>query len=322
MMAYLPECYALILGLALLLYGLLDGFDLGVGMLLPGLKSPAERQLALYSISPFWDGNETWMILAAGLLYAVFPKVYSQLLPLFYLPIFIMLAGLIFRGVAFEFCQKNQQHRRAWEHVFTLGSLLATLCQGWIIGSALSYGQSSRAYTLLFGFICAISLICANLLLGASWLLIKMPESSHQFLQKRLKRLIKLFSVCIVLLTVAAPWLNHAIASKWSANPVVPLVLTLLAFYNLSLAKRSLPAASHKTFLWLVSTISCCLLNLASSVWPYILPGYLTIRQAAADPQALRFLSIGVVLLLPMVLLYTGYAYYIFRGKVQLTDSY
>lgn len=324
MSSYLPEYFAVLLGFALLLYGLLDGFDLGVGILLPGLRSETERQLAMNSIAPFWDGNQTWMILAAGLLYGVFPKIYSRALPLFYLPVFIMLVGLIFRGVAFEFCQKNQQHQHYWQQVFSLASLITTLCQGLIVGLAMTQSATFGQRTVIFWLLTTAGMVAAHLLLGASWLLLKGPESLHPQLKKWVSQLIPVTGLIISLLIFTTPWVNHFIAAKWVMAPFVPMLLSLLACYGLLLAQRSLTAQqkAYQTFLWLAASFSCCLLNLASSVWPYILPGFLTIREAAADPQALRFLSIGVLMLLPVLLGYTAYAYYTFRGKVQLTEGY
>ncbi|MDE1714792.1 cytochrome d ubiquinol oxidase subunit II (plasmid) [Chromobacterium amazonense] len=324
---YLPAIFAGLMALAMLVYVILDGFDLGVGILLP-LATDDEKDVMVSSIGPFWDANETWLVLGAGLLLVAFPVAHGVVFGALYLPVLAMLVGLILRGVAFDFRVKAQDpHKPWWNAAFAGGSLLAALAQGVMLGRFLT-GFAEGATAWLFALVVGAGLALAYALLGACWLVMK----THGKLQAKAiiwaEYALYGAGLAVLAVSVVTPLANPGIAAKWFALPqfllLLPLPLGSLALFILlwlslpRLARRQ--AAGNDSFCWLpfAASVGIVLLSfwgLAYSVFPQMVIGRMTIWQAAADPEALWVILWGAVVVLPCIIGYTAFAYRVFWGK-------
>ncbi|AUH49891.1 cytochrome BD ubiquinol oxidase subunit II [Chromobacterium sp. ATCC 53434] len=324
---YLPAIFAGLMALAMLVYVVLDGFDLGVGILLP-LAGDEEKDVMVGSIGPFWDANETWLVLGAGLLLVAFPVAHGVVFGALYLPVLVMLVGLILRGVAFDFRVKAQDpHKPWWNAAFAGGSLLAALAQGVMLGRYLT-GFADGAVAWAFALVVGAGLALAYALLGACWLVMK----THGALQARAvvwaERALYGAGLAVLAVSVVTPLANPGIAAKWFALPqfllLLPLPLGSLALFVLlwlslpRLARRQ--AAGNDSFCWLpfAASVGIVLLSfwgLAYSVFPQMVIGKMTIWQAAADPEALWVILWGAIVVLPCIIGYTAFAYRVFWGK-------
>ncbi len=320
-----------VIGFSIIMYVLLDGFDLGIGILFLLNRNTLDRQVMLNSIAPIWDGNETWLVLGGTGLFAAFPKAYALLLPVLYLPIIFLLIGLVLRGIAFEFRFKAHARQYLWDWTFALGSLLATCMQGFILGNFvrgfphLTYLQAGNSMYLdlnVFNFITMLGLVCGYALLGATWLIIKTETKLQIWCRKIATRLAAAVMIFIVLVSILTPWQIPQVAERWFTWPnliylsPIPLytgALCLTLFW--SLLKRN-------TYLPFLSSIGLFLLSfigLGVGIWPYIIPRIMTIWEAASPPESQLFMLTGVLLLLPLILIYTVHACWVFRGKVSGT---
>lgn len=330
----LPLVWASILALGVFMYVLLDGFDLGVGILFPLGETDAERDVMMNSVAPVWDGNETWLVLGGGGLLAVFPLAYAVIMPALYFPVLLMLIALIFRGVAFEFRFKAPPRRRwLWDHSFNLGSVVATFSQGLVLGGFLQgfevagrdFAGGPFDWLSPFTVFVGLALICGYALLGATWLIIKTEGE----LQERFYRLARPLLLGVVLFIVAVsvwtPLKHPAIAERWFSWPnllylsPVPIVTALVALLLLRALRRRREA---QPFVLSLALFLLCYLGLGISLWPYAAPPSITIWDAASDPSSQLFLLVGTLFLLPFILFYTGYAYFVFRGKVREGEGY
>ncbi|MES2662340.1 MAG: cytochrome d ubiquinol oxidase subunit II [Pseudomonadota bacterium] len=322
----LPTLWAFIIVFAIFAYVVMDGFDLGIGILFPLFTVGKERDSAMNSIAPFWDGNETWLILGGGGLLAAFPLAYSIILPALYAPIMAMLLALVFRGVAFEFRWRDPAHRKYWDVAFTSGSIIATLAQGITLGALLQgISVQGREYSggwwdwfTPFSILIGVSLVIGYALLGATWLIMKteVPFQNHCF------KLAKLFGaltiICMASVSIASPFVNDAYYKNWFSMPQilftaqVPLLVTIASFaFFWSLKKRR----EYQPFFIALILFTLGLIGLGISIFPFVVPGAITIWQAAAPDKSLNFMLVGATILIPIILLYTGYAYWVFRGK-------
>ncbi|HEX2891342.1 cytochrome d ubiquinol oxidase subunit II [Vineibacter terrae] len=325
--------WAGVIAFAVLAYVILDGFDLGIGILFPAMKDPQERDTAIDSIAPVWDGNETWLVLGGGGLFAVFPLAYAVVLPALYMPITLMLLALVFRGVAFEFRHRTVRGRRFWDGAFAGGSMVAALCQGIALG-ALVQGIhiEGRAYAggwwdwlTPFSILTGLALIAGYALLGATWLISKTQDD----LQARCFRWALPLGAAmlgfIVAVSLATPLLNPAYAERWFAWPAVlyaaPVPL-LVAAVSLAFWRAIRRRAERLPFLLALALFLLSYVGLGISLYPHIVPPSLTIWDAAAPESSLKFLLAGGAILLPIILAYTGYAYWVFRGKVTPGSGY
>ncbi|WP_423142376.1 cytochrome d ubiquinol oxidase subunit II [Parablastomonas sp. CN1-191] len=321
-----------LIAFAVLLYVVLDGFDLGIGILLPALADGEERDQALNSVAPVWDGNETWLVMGGALLFAAFPLAYALVLPATYPLIIAMLLALVFRGTGFEFRWRDPRHRRFWDFAVTSGSFVAALAQGIILG-ALIQGVSVRdrayaggwldwlsPYSLLTG----LGVVCGYVLLGACWLALK-AEGKAEDHGYRIARLAA-FAVAALMIAVslATPFLFPQYYQRWFSTPslwfVAPVpVLTGLAFVVLlgALAKRR----PGKAFLAALALFLLGMAGLGISIFPAIVPPSVSIWDAAAPERSQHFVLVGALFIVPILLAYTGWAYWVFRGKVG-TDGY
>jgi cytochrome d ubiquinol oxidase subunit II len=323
----LPLLASCIMALAVFLYVLLDGFDLGVGILFPFAPSKDCRDKMMNSIAPFWDGNETWLVLGGGLLFSAFPLAYAILLPAFYIPLILMLLGLIFRGVAFEFRFKEQGKMHIlWDYSFHLGSVCATFFQGILLGAFVSgvttqgraFGGGSFDWLNGFSVLTGIALVFGYSLLGATWLLMKTDHKTQEWARKIAFRSLFYVVFFLGIVSLWVPFLNETIFTRWFSLPnffyflPIPL-LTGLSF--LGLYKSLLKKQEIQPFFIVLAIFSLGYLGLGISLWPWIVPYHISIWDAAAGAKSLSLLLMAVVILLPVILGYTAYAYYVFRGK-------
>jgi cytochrome d ubiquinol oxidase subunit II len=330
----LPLIWYALIALAVFLYVLLDGFDLGVGILFPFAPSDQCRDRMMNSIAPFWDGNETWLVLGGGGLFAAFPLAYAVLMPALYIPVLLMLQGLIFRGVAFEFRFKAAgKSRRVWDYAFHFGSLLATFMQGAILGAIVlgvkvegrSFAGSAFDWLNAYSVMTGIALIFGYALIGAAWLVMKTDEATQDWARKCASYALGYVGLFLAIVSISMPVMNVDIRILWFSFPnlffllpipTASLVLFIMIWRDLHKGRESRP------FFLSIGVFLTAYLGLGISLWPWIVPFEITFRQAAAAPPSQSLLLIGTVILLPVVLAYTGYCYYIFRGKASREAGY
>jgi cytochrome d ubiquinol oxidase subunit II len=318
----LPLIFMALMGLSMLVYVVSDGYDLGVGMLMHR-ATPAEKDVLIASIGPFWDANETWLVLGIGILLVAFPKAHGVVLGELYLPVALMLIGLILRGVAFDFRVKAHSARKPmWDRLFFAGSMLASLAQGWMLGRYVSGFGSGWNYPL-FAAAIAIALPMAYVLLGACWLIMKTEGD----LQRRAVAWAKIawppMVTGLVLISMATPWVSATVRARWFALPelialsAIPLMcgVALLAVRALLNTRQVLGAISWLPFVLLIIVFVLSFLGLAYSIYPYVVIDRLTIWQAASGAASLKFILVGVCIAVPAIAGYTVFSYRVFRGK-------
>lgn len=315
--------FAGLMGLSILIYVVLDGFDLGVGVLFP-FAAPADRDMMIGSIGPFWDANETWLVLAVGLLLVAFPTAHGVVLSALYLPVAVMLIGLILRGVAFEFRAKAPAARRPlWDKVFAAGSLTTTLAQGYMLGVYI-LGLAFDAGAILFGVLTAVCLTAGYAFIGAAWLIFKaegpLQARAVAWAKRALIGLVLGFGV----ISLASPLASARIFDKWFAWPEIaylapaPILAALLVFWiwrTLETLPRPGDVRAWAPFAGGVGLFVLSFAGLAYSFYPYVVPEKMTIFDAASAPESLAIILAGVVVVLPAILGYTALAYWVFRGK-------
>jgi cytochrome d ubiquinol oxidase subunit II len=318
----LPVIFMGLLGISMLVYVVLDGFDLGVGLLMHR-ADPAEQNVMVASIGPFWDANETWLVLGVGILLIAFPKAHGMVLTALYLPATLMLMGLILRGVAFDFRTKaRDQHQRLWNRLFFAGSTLAALCQGWMLGHYITGLENSWAHHA-FAAVIALALAAAYALLGATWLIMKTEGE----LQHKAIRWAKIAWPPVVLgmgaISLATPVVSPIVRDRWFALPefiaLLPIpLMTAIALGTLRVllnARRTREDLCWLPFALLIGVFVLGFLGLAYSIYPYVVIDKLTLWQAASSPAALKVILVGVVITVPAIAAYTVFAYRVFRGK-------
>jgi cytochrome d ubiquinol oxidase subunit II len=329
----LVPIWTAILAAAVFFYVALDGFDLGVGMLYNFAPNRNARDLVMNSIAPIWDGNETWLVLGSIGLFAAFPVAFAIIIPAVYFPILLMLLALIFRGVAFEFRYRDAEHRTFWDYGFAAGSALAAFAQGVVLGSFVQgfhvegrqfVGNSFDCFTP-FAVFCGLALIFGYGLLGAGWLVIKTEGTLQDWARALGRRCLIGTAVAVAIVSLWTPVLDAHIAARWFSWPnvlwlaPVPLLTAGLIWY----AWRSLNNASeYAPFVAALGLFVMSYLGIAISLWPMIVPGHFTLDQAAASESTQAFLLIGTLILLPVILLYTSWSYWVFRGKVRSDIGY
>ncbi len=331
----LPLIWAVLIAFAVLAYVVLDGFDLGVGILFAVEREDEARGVMLNSVAPVWDGNETWLILGGGGLFAVFPTAYAVIMPALYPAIIAMLLALVFRGVAFEFRYRatSVRGRRGWDAAFALGSTAAAFCQGLALGGLVqgikvvhdAYAGGWFDWLTGFTLLCGIAVVAGYALLGATWLVWR-TEGALQFRARRHARALAAAVLgLIVVVSLWTPMLSPAFSRRWFSWPgilltsPVPILVALLAWgFWRAMSRRQERAPFFCVIGWFV----LCYLGLGISLWPEIVPPSLTIWQAAAPPASQAFLLVGALVLVPLILAYTGYAYWVFRGKVHAGTHY
>ncbi len=352
----LPLIFAGLLAFIIMMYVILDGFDLGIGILFPFTHTEEERDQMMNSVAPIWDGNETWLVFGGAMLYGAFPAVYGQILPLLYMPIMMMLIALIFRGVSFEFRFKANRSKSIWNWSFAIGSITAAFFQGIILGCFIESLNPDKPVMLNhidwltpFSLMTAIALVCGYGLLGATWTVIKSEGDLQKKMSHYAQGLLILIGFFLVIVSIWTPAHNPAIFQRWYSVPNIlylaplPLITTLmmvLTWHNLSkvsLAHATPPTTSihgfespssalylsqakrheKKPFIYSIAIFICSYLGIGISCFPYMIPNQLTIWQGAAPDSTLRFILVGVAVMLPILFAYTLYAYHVFRGKTK-----
>ena len=330
----LPLIWAIIIIFGIMMYVVMDGFDLGIGILFLFIKGEKDRDVMMNTVAPVWDGNETWLVLGGAALFGAFPLAYSVVLSALYLPLILMLMGLIFRGVAFEFRFKARPEKRhIWDKSFIGGSLVATFFQGVALGAFIDglpvvnrqYAGGGLDWLSPFTVFCGIALIVAYALLGCTWLIMKTEGE----LQERMHKLGRPLALAVLaLMGVVSLWtpLAHTdIAARWFTLPnlfwFLPVpILVLVTMYGL--IKAIARKAHYTPFLLTLVLIFLGYSGLGISLWPNIIPPSISIWDAAAPPQSQGFMLVGTLFIIPFILGYTFWSYYVFRGKVTHEDGY
>lgn len=330
---WLPIVWAAILGVAVALYVILDGFDLGIGILFPFEPQESRRDMMMNSVAPFWDGNETWLILGGGGLFVAFPLAYGVIMPALYLPIILMLLGLVFRGVAFEFRWAAKPKHEPWDTAFAAGSIVAAFMQGVVLGGFLqgidvqnnAFAGGALDWLAPFPLFTGLSLVAGYALLGSTWLILKTEGPLAEEARARAKWLLLIVLVMMAVISLWTPLAFERIADRWFTWPnilylaPVPLVTAIAAamcWYGLHSKREAMP------FLSAIALFLLGFLGLAISNVPYMVPPTLTFWDAAAVPESQIFMLIGVLIMLPLILGYTVFVYWTFRGKVREGEGY
>jgi len=329
----LVPIWTVILALGVFLYVALDGFDLGVGVLYAFAPTREDRNLVMNSIAPVWDGNETWLVLGVVGLMAAFPLAFAIIIPAVYFPIALMLLSLIFRGVAFEFRYRVARRRTFWDFSFALGSTFASFAQGVILGAYVQgFNVSGRAFvggsldcftpfTIFTGF----GLVAGYALLGAGWLIIKTEGELQAWARRLGRRFLVATVIAIIGVSVWTPFIDAAISARWFTWPnvalfgLVPIVTAAVVVFTWRSLREGADAAP---FFGALLLFVMSYLGVAISRWPMIVPGHFTLDEAAASQNTQAFLLIGTLVLLPVILLYTAWSYWVFRGKARADVGY
>jgi len=329
----LPLAWTVIIATGIAMYVVLDGFDLGVGILFPTTRSDRARDAMMNSIAPFWDGNETWLVLGGGGLLAAFPGAYSVILPALYIPMILMLLALVLRGVSFEFRWTAKPYQHAWDWAFAGGSFLAAFAQGLVLGGLLDgikvengvFAGGPFDWLSVFSLVCGFGVVAGYGLLGACWLLIR---TDHD-IEDHARRFARIFLVAVglfaILVSLWTPFLYDYIWARWFSVPNIfllwplPVVTAALGL----LAWRSIARGDDvKPFFMVIGIFLLCFLGLGISIFPYLVPPSIDLWQAAAAPASLQFMLIGVGIMLPLIMGYTVFVYWTFRGKLREGESY
>jgi cytochrome d ubiquinol oxidase subunit II len=330
----LPLLWVLIIGFALMMYVIMDGFDLGIGILFPFVPETGDRDVMVNTVAPVWDGNETWLALGGASLFAAFPIAYGVLLSAFYIPIVFMLLGLIWRGVSFEFRFKaDESHRPFWDKAFAAGSYLAAFCQGAALGAFIkgihvtgaSYEGGALDWLSPFSVFTGLGVIVGYALLGSSWLIMKTEGALHRRMIVYARWVTIALFVVILLVSIWTPLTDGAIASRWFSLPeffyFAPVPLLVLAVTWLTL--RLLNGEPHVApFLLSLVLVFLGYSGLAISLWPHIVPPSLSFRDASSPPQSQGFALVGALFIIPIILTYSAWSYHVFRGKVKPGEGY
>lgn len=330
----LSVIWAIIILFSIMMYIIMDGFDLGLGILYPFFKDKTERDIIMNTVAPVWDGNETWLVLGGAGLLAAFPLAYSVILSALYLPIILMLIGLVFRGVAFEFRFKALEHERHfWDKAFIGGSIAATFFQGVTLGAYVqgipvidrAYAGNAFDWLSPFSIFTGLGLVLAFALLGSSWLIIKTVGELQNRAYKITASLIWILLAFIVAISIWTPLSDARIAERWFSfpnilwfSPVPLLVLALTFLLRRSVAQRN----QIRPFVYTLMLIFLGYSGLGISLWPNIIPPSISIWSAASPPQSQGFTLVGALLIIPIILIYTAWAYYVFRGKITHGEGY
>jgi len=330
---WLPLVCAAVVALAVAMYVILDGFDLGVGILFPFYPRETDRDQMMSSVAPFWDGNETWLILGGNGLFVAFPLAYAIIMPGLYVPVIAMLLALVFRGVAFEFRWVAKPRHRKWDVSFAAGSVVAAFAQGLVLGGLLEgirienrqFAGGAFDWLTPFSLMCALALVIGYALIGACWLIMKTSDDVERRARRFAVPLLLALLAFVTLVSVWTPLEHPHVAARWFGWPnllwlsPVPVATAALAFACWRGITGPRPALA---FYSAVGIFVLAYIGLLISNYPYLVPPSITIWEAAAVPESQWFLLIGTAILLPFILGYTAFVYYTFRGKVKAGEGY
>jgi cytochrome bd ubiquinol oxidase subunit II len=331
--ADLAIIWAFIIAFAVFVYIVMDGFDLGLGILFPFFPDKADRDVIMNSVAPVWDGNETWLVLGGGGLMAAFPLAYAVLMPALYTPMIAMLLGLIFRGVAFEFRWRSQRERNRWDLAFAGGSLVAALAQGIALGAILQgvhvdgrhYAGGWWDWLTPFSILTGVSLVIGYALLGASWLIMKTEGSLRDKAYQMAWVLLVAMLAAIGAVSMATPFLHIQYTQRWFTWPNIILTAPVpiaVAGVTVLLLRSLANKYDYQPFFLTLLLFLLSYAGLGISMYPYIVPQSITIWEAASPVSSQLFMLVGVAILVPLILGYTAWAYWVFRGKVREGHGY
>ena len=329
----LPLVWAGIIAFGIFMYVVMDGFDLGIGILFPFIREEENRDVMMNTVAPIWDGNETWLVLGGAGLFAAFPLAYSVVLTALYLPLILMLVALIFRGVAFEFRFKAKRSKHWWDKAFIGGSVLATFSQGVVLGAFIdgipvegrSFAGGPLDWLAPFPVFTGLALVVGYAMLGCGWLIMK---TSAELQQRMFRLMIPLTLVLLATIAIVSLWTpvaHDAIAERWFTLPnlfyflPVPLLVALTVF---ALVRAVIRHREIQPFVLTLALIFLAYTGLGISLWPNIVPPDISIWQAAAPAKSQSFTLVGVLVLVPVILAYTFYSYWVFRGKINVGEGY
>ncbi|MFO8045257.1 MAG: cytochrome d ubiquinol oxidase subunit II [Halomonas sp.] len=327
----LSVIWALIIGFGVIMYVVMDGFDLGLGILYPFAPDEASRDVMMNSVAPVWDGNETWLVLGGAGLLGAFPLVYSVFLPALYIGVFLMLAGLIFRGVAFEFRFKSHRNRRWWNRAFCWGSSVAAFAQGAVVGAYIQgfavedfvYVGGALDWLTPFTILTGLGLMTGYALLGATWLILKSEGHVQEWAYRITPALLAAVLVVFAVISLWTPFVDPQVWARWFDHIqliwVLPALALACAIWLWSAVRRR---QEGQPFVATLGIFIFTYLGLVASKWPVIVPPNYTIWDAASAPESQLFLLIGVLFVIPIVLAYTAWTYWVFRGKVKVGEGY
>jgi cytochrome d ubiquinol oxidase subunit II len=325
--------WTLILGMAVFFYVLLDGFDLGVGMLYGFAPDTASRNTIMNSIAPVWDGNETWLVFGGLGLLSAFPLAFAIIIPAVYFPILVMLLALVFRGVAFEFRFRDAEHKTFWDHAFFYGSAIATFAQGVVLGSFIQgyqvtgrvFSGGSLAFLTPFSITIGIALLFGYGLLGAGWLILKTEDDIQRAARRHGRICLIGVLAAIGIVSVWTPLVSEAVASRWFAWPNI-LILAPVPIATAAVALVTWRALGSRAevlpFVGAIGLFVLSYIGIAISLYPMIVPHHFTLWEAASSERTQAFLLVGTLVLLPVILMYSGWSYWVFRGKVRADVGY
>ncbi|NYS61760.1 cytochrome d ubiquinol oxidase subunit II [Halomonas salicampi] len=328
---YLPLIWAGIIGFGVIMYVLMDGFDLGLGILYPFAPDDEARDVMMNSVAPVWDGNETWLVLGGAGLLGAFPLVYSVFLPALYIGVFLMLAGLIFRGISFEFRFKSSKNRHWWNRAFCWGSAVATFAQGAVVGAYIQgfavedfvYVGSAFDWLTPFTVLTGLGLMAGYALLGATWLILKSEDYVQAWAYRITPKLLLAVLIVFAIVSLWTPLVSLPVRERWLNQIHLIWILPILAFVCAGMLYRSVKRQQEKLpFVMALGLFIFTYLGLIASKWPVIVPPDYTIWDASSAPESQLFLLIGVVFIIPIVLAYTAWTYWVFRGKVKVGEGY
>lgn len=327
----LVPIWAGIIGFGIIMYVLMDGFDLGQGILFPFARSEEDRDIMMNSVAPVWDGNETWLVLGGAGLLAAFPLVYTVFLPALYLGVFVLLAGLIFRGVAFEFRFKARSSKYLWSWSFSVGSILATFAQGAVVGAYIQgfetenfrYVGGAFDWLTPFTVLTGLGMIAGYALLGSTWLILKTEGALQDWAYRITPRIMVLVVAVFIIISIWTPLMDPMVKSRWFDQMSLIWLLPLGALICMAILARAL--IKRQEGLPFVATMGIFVftyLGLAASKLPYIVPPNYTLWDASSAGESQLFLLIGLLFVIPFVLMYTAWTYWVFRGKVKASMGY
>lgn len=323
--------WAVIIGFGVIMYVMMDGFDLGLGILYPFAPDEECRDVMMNSIAPVWDGNETWLVLGGAGLLGAFPLVYSVFLPALYIGVFLMLAGLIFRGISFEFRFKSKRNRHWWNRAFCWGSAIAAFAQGAVVGAYIQgfavedfvYVGGAFDWLTPFSVLTGLGLMAGYALLGATWLILKSEGHVQQWAYQITPKLLLAVLVVFAIVSLWTPLVSVEVRDRWLNQlqliwvfPILAMVCAAVLYRAVKRQQEGLP------FVMALGLFIFTYLGLIASKWPVIVPPNYTIWDAASAPESQLFLLIGVLFVIPVVLAYTAWSYWVFRGKVKVGEGY
>ncbi|WAM57263.1 cytochrome d ubiquinol oxidase subunit II [Vreelandella venusta] len=323
--------WAAIIGFGVIMYVLMDGFDLGLGILFPFAPDEESRDVMMNSVAPVWDGNETWLVLGGAGLLGAFPLVYSVFLPALYIGVFLMLAGLIFRGISFEFRFKSKKNRRWWNRAFSWGSAIATFAQGAVVGAYIQgfavedfrYVGGALDWLTPFTVLTGLGLMAGYALLGSTWLILKSEGHVQQWAYRITPKLLLAVLVVFGIVSLWTPLVSPEVRDRWMNQihliwlfPIFAMACAGALYRAVKRQQEGLP------FVATLGLFVFTYLGLIASKWPVIVPPNYTIWDAASAPESQLFLLIGVLFVIPIVLAYTAWTYWVFRGKVKVGEGY